>query len=67
MVNMVNSNQPNKTRLRPGLFSGQKLPHLSLNLHIMPQTSTGHFKKWLVLGMVVFGIIIIIALILFSL
>ncbi|NLZ74307.1 hypothetical protein GX917_00115 [Candidatus Falkowbacteria bacterium] len=30
-----------------------KRRNLSLNLHIMPQTVTGHWKKWLVLGLII--------------
>jgi len=64
---MINNGSVNKTRPKSSLFAGQKFPRLSLSLHTMPQTSTGHFKKWLVLGILTFGLIIIVALILFSL
>lgn len=37
----------------------KKPKHMSLDIHIMPKTETGHFKKWLVLSFLVFILIII--------
>ena len=62
---MVN-NLDNKTRLRAKIAAHPApLPNLSLSLHTMPQTSTGHFKKWLVLGLIIFGLMVITAIIVF--
>ncbi len=36
---------------------------LSLDLHIMPKTETGHFQKWLVLAGLIFVLIILMVLI----
>ena len=59
-----NINKPKTTR--PGALNGLKsLPRLSLNLHTMPQTADGHFKKWLVLASLVFALMILIAFIIF--
>ncbi len=52
-----------RLRRQPGTPPKSKL---SLNLHTMPQTSTGHFKKWLVLALLVFGLFVIIALLVFA-
>lgn len=35
-----------------------KRRNLSLNLHIMPQTVTSHWKKWLVLGLIILVVFI---------
>lgn len=48
-TNFTNQNKANK----------KKPNNLSLNIHIMPKTETGHFKKWLVLSFLVFILIII--------
>lgn len=40
-----------------------KRPPLSLNLHTMPQTVSGHFKKWLLFALLIFGILIAVAFI----
>lgn len=32
---------------------------ISLNLHTMPKTETGHFQKWLVLALLIFILIIL--------
>lgn len=65
---MMNQPKNNQSRLRPGILSNSKtMPHLSLNLHTMPQTSTGYFKKWLILGISIFVFILIIAVIFSSL
>jgi hypothetical protein len=38
------------------------LPKLSIELHTMPKPETGHFKKWLVLGLAAFVLIILMVL-----
>lgn len=38
------------------------LPKLSIGLHTMPKTETGHFQKWLVLGLAAFVLIVIVIL-----
>lgn len=43
-----------------------KRPRLSLNLHIMPQTVTTHWKKWLFLGLGILAFFIIASLIFYS-
>ncbi|MFA5109109.1 MAG: hypothetical protein WC458_01010 [Patescibacteria group bacterium] len=56
------TNQPLKARPRSNIFAGQKArPRLSLNLHTMPQTSDRHFKKWLFLAILVFGLMVLVA------
>lgn len=32
---------------------------LSLDLHTMPKTETGHFQKWLVLALLIFVLIVL--------
>ena len=57
----------NNKRMRPrGLAGRETPPKLSLGLHTMPQTATGHFKKWLVLALLIFGVIILLALLIFT-
>jgi len=61
---MINQNKNNQSRLRPGILPNQKtMPHLSLNLHTMPQTSNSYFKKWLILGISIFIFMVIIVVI----
>ncbi|MFA7088041.1 MAG: hypothetical protein WC146_01730 [Patescibacteria group bacterium] len=57
----------NKSRTRSSIFTeNQKTrPRLSLNLHTMPQTADSHFKNWLVLGALIFGLMIVIAILIF--
>jgi hypothetical protein len=62
MIN--NLDNKSRSRLKP-LGSSTPLPRLSLSLHTMPQTSTGHFQKWLVLGLIIFGLMVIAALLVF--
>jgi len=60
---MLNNNLDNKLRSRAKIFSPTtSRPPISLNLHTMPQTATGHFKKWLVLSLIIFGLLIIVAI-----
>lgn len=40
----------------------KSLPKLSLELHTMPKPETGHFKKWLVLGVLAFALIVLMIL-----
>lgn len=62
---MLNNLDP-KSRPRPSLLGGaMKHPRLSLNLHTMPQTVTGHWKKWLVLGFLILGIFALTSFLLF--
>ncbi|MFA5753754.1 MAG: hypothetical protein WC905_00110 [Patescibacteria group bacterium] len=62
---MIN-NLDSKPRPRSKLLNDRTpLPRLSLSLHTMPQTSTGHFKKWLVLGLIIFGLMVIVAILAF--
>jgi hypothetical protein len=44
---------------RLGALNKKPLPRLSLDLHTMPKTETGHFQKWLVLGLAIFILIIL--------
>lgn len=63
-MSQLKNNQP---RLRPGILINSKImPHLSLNLHTMPQTSNGYFKKWLVLGIAIFVFMLVIVVIFYS-
>jgi len=59
---MLNNNPVNKLRPRSSAMANTKpLPPLSLNLHTMPQTADSHFKKWLVLGLLIFILMILVA------
>ena len=63
---MLNSLDP-KSRVRPNSNSGAvKHQPLSLNLHTMPQTVSSHWKKWLVLGLVILGIFALISFLLYT-
>jgi len=60
------NNFEQKPRSRSGIVGGAvKRPNLSLNLHTMPQTVTGHWKKWLVLGFVILGIFVVFSILLY--
>ncbi|MFA5155082.1 MAG: hypothetical protein WC453_01480 [Patescibacteria group bacterium] len=59
-------NSDNKTLARSrSLAAKQALPRLSLSLHTMPQTADSHFKKWLFLGLLIFGLMVLIAFLIF--
>ncbi len=62
MVEKNNSNNNSKRRIN--LFEKKQPKKISLDLHTMPKTETGHFQKWLVLGFLVFILIILLVLIL---
>jgi len=64
---MINQNKNNQSRLRPGILANAKMPRLSLNLHTMPQTANSYFKKWLILGILIFIFMIVLAVIFSSL
>jgi len=60
------NNFEQKSRPRSSILGGvTNRPNLSLNLHTMPQTVTGHWKKWLVLGFLVLGIFAVISILLY--
>jgi hypothetical protein len=62
---MLNNIDP-KSRVRPSVLGGAvKHQPLSLNLHTMPQTVTSHWKKWLVLGLVVLVVFALISFLLY--
>ena len=61
---MLNNLDP-KSKLRPGLLGGAKRSRLSLNLHTMPQTISGHWKNWLLLGFLILGIFAVASLALY--
>lgn len=45
---------------RDSVKASKKQPiRLSLDIHTMPKTETGHFQKWLVLSFLVFILIIL--------
>lgn len=54
--------QKENSRHRINLFEKKETAKLSLDLHTMPKTETGHFQKWLVLGFLIFVLIIIAVL-----
>lgn len=55
--------QDKKKKLDSGLNSKKSNPsRLSLDLHTMPKTETGHFQKWLVLAGLIFVLIILVIL-----
>jgi len=62
---MLNNNLNNKSPLRLRAAGSKLEPHLSLNLHTMPQTVGSHFLKWLFLGLLVFGLMVLIAFLIF--
>ena len=60
------TNNDNKSPVRSrALGAKQALPRLSLSLHTMPQTADSHFKKWLFLGLLIFGLMVLIAFLVF--
>jgi len=64
---MLNNNFNNQPRPRPDASQASKsLPRLSLNLHTMPATESGHWTKWLFLGLGIFGIVALAAYFIFS-
>ncbi len=62
---MLDNRLNNKSVARPGGLGAKNLPHLSLNLHTMPQTANSHFKKWLFLAALIFGLMILVAILIF--
>ncbi len=62
------NNLEQKTSTRTSVLGGAaKKQRLSLNLHTMPQTVTGHWKKWLVLGFLILGIFALVSFVLYYL
>jgi hypothetical protein len=56
-----------KPRPRSGILgNAPKRPNLSLNLHTMPQTVTGHWKKWLVLGFLILGVFAVVSVLFYA-
>ena len=62
---MLNNNSSNKAPNRQRILNSKILPRLSLSLHTMPQADDSHFKKWLFLGLLIFGLMVIIAVFIF--
>jgi len=63
---MLNNLDP-KSRPQPSALGGAaKRQRLSLNLHTMPQTVTGHWKKWLVLGFLILAIFALASFLLYT-
>ncbi len=61
----MNFRERGKKIFEGGVNQGKANPkRLSLNLHTMPKTETGHFQKWLFLAVLIF-ILIIIGVLLF--
>ncbi len=59
-------NNDNKVPARSRAFGiKQAAPRLFLSLHTMPQTADSHFKKWLFLGLLIFGLMALIAFLIF--
>jgi len=55
--------QDKEKNINPGLNSNKSKPsNLSLDLHTMPKTETGHFQKWLVLAGLIFILMILMVL-----
>lgn len=64
---MPTNNLNNQSRPRPDASRTSKpRPRLSLNLHTMPVTDSGHWTKWLFLGLAVLAIIAIAAYFIFT-
>jgi hypothetical protein len=59
------NNSSNKTPNRQRPLAAKTLPRLSLDLHTMPQTDNSHFKKWLFLALLIFGLLVIAAIFIF--
>jgi len=58
-------NNLNKPQSRLRAVSPKIRPRLFLSLHTMPQTGSSHLKKWLFLGLLIFGLVILFALTVF--
>ncbi len=55
--------QDGKKKIGSGSSDHKKSPNrLSLDLHTMPKTETGHFQKWLFLAGLIFVLIILVIL-----
>lgn len=63
---MLNNLDTKSRPLSGGQAATPKRPRLSLNLHTMPQTVTGHWKKWLVLGFLILAIFALGSFLLFT-
>jgi len=63
---MLNNLETKSRPLSGNQTNPAKRPRLSLNLHTMPQTVTGHWKKWLVLGFLILVIFAIGSFLLFT-
>ncbi len=57
-----NNRSSNQSRI---LKKQKSFSHLSLSLHTMPQTADSHFKKWLFLASLIFGLMIIVVFLIF--
>lgn len=63
---MLTGNLNNKPHPRTSAVIGShNLPRVSLSLHTMPQTSDRLFKKWLYLGLLIVGLMILVVILLF--
>ncbi|MFA4999948.1 MAG: hypothetical protein WC545_01135 [Patescibacteria group bacterium] len=64
---MFNDKASDKSLLDSASLAGAKLEsktkasRLSLKLHTMPRTSDSHFKKWLILGILMAALMVLIA------
>jgi hypothetical protein len=64
---MINSFDEKRINNKNSVARPAQGPRLSLNLHIMPRTVTGHWKKWLFIGLAILALIILASLIFYSL
>lgn len=55
---MLNNFEQKSRSRSDAVGGGAKRRNLSLNLHTMPQTVTGHWKKWLVLGFIIMAVFV---------
>ncbi|NCO00099.1 hypothetical protein GW920_03185 [Candidatus Falkowbacteria bacterium] len=62
---MLDDNFNKKQVPRPRTIPSKIKQHLSLNLHIMPQTGSSHFQKWLFLAFLLFALLVIMAILIF--
>lgn len=65
---MLNNYTPNNyNRKQPKLIKKKiGLPHLSLDLHVMPKSNEQHFQKWTIWGAIIFVLLIILSYFLFK-
>jgi hypothetical protein len=62
---MLENRSNKKVAARAPILGVKNLPHLSLNLHTMPQTANSHFKKWLFLAILMGCLMVLVTILIF--